>query len=274
MKIKDIIPPFIVRLLQSAILFKVHCKGDFTSYDAALKKCEGYEESALVDVIFKKTVIAKEKLNSEGKFEVDSNTAQIMMGLCLSARVNQINVIDLGGAFGYHYLIAKSLLKEKYKLKWCVVETPAIVARAKPFESPELMFASSLEESFVKLGEVDVVFSSSTLQYIPSSYKILEEIIALKVNHLLMVRIPLIESGQEKIAIQYSKYSCNGPGHLPKGMNDGVAKYPIQFLSKKKIEEILSTTYNIKLFTDKDSASLTYRGKTIKTYGYFATLKK
>lgn len=272
-KIKDLLPPFSVRILQNLFLFKVQWKGDYKNYQEAAKACIGYEDSALVEMVFEKAKLHREEVISQKTLHADTNFIQTIMGLSLSGKGDELNVIDFGGGFGNHYFIAKALLKGKYKIKWCIVETTATVNRASDIVSNELFFFNDIHQAINKLGRVDVIFSSSTLQYLPEPYAMLKTIIDLKVKYLFIIRIPLLTGNEEKYALQYSKYSANGPGGVPAGMKEGVAKYPINFLLKNKVEALIEEKYTIRLIMDDNAETYTYKFKPVKLYGYWAILE-
>ena len=271
-KIKDLLPPFFVRVLQNLFLFKVQWKGNYKSYDDAAKACKGYEDSALVNMVYEKAQLFRQEIFSEKIIHGDTNFIQTILGLCLSANGKNLNVIDFGGGFGNHYFIAKALFKEKYNIKWCIVETIATVNRATVFKNDELFFFNDIQLAVEELGHVDILFSSSTLQYLPEPYAMLKTITAIKASYLCIIRVPLLIENEEKYAVQFSKYSANGPGGVPNGMVEGVAQYPINFLSKNKVEKIIEEKYNIRLVMDENSETYTYRFRSIKLYGYWATL--
>lgn len=274
MGIKDVLPPIVVRILQSLFLFKVQWKGNYKSYDEAASYCKGYEDSELLEIILEKTRNFKQNIFSGKKIVADNSFIQTIIGLCLSANDRSINIIDFGGGFGYHYFIAKAILKERYNIKWCVVETPAMVNKAESFASEELFFFSDLQAAKTKLGRVDIVFSSSALQYLPEPYKMLKLMAEIGAGYLFLTRVPLLEENKEMYAIQYSKYSANGPGPMPEGMKDGIAKYPINFLSKNKVEEIIEEKYEIQIVMDDSSEIYNFKYKPVKVYGFLAKISE
>jgi hypothetical protein len=73
-----------------------------------LETLDGYEQSELIEVIFQKTKA----------YEPDGSWPE-MAGVS--------SVLDFGGGCGLHYKLAKL---QSPKIRWAVVETPAMVARA------------------------------------------------------------------------------------------------------------------------------------------------
>lgn len=271
-KIKDLLPPFFIRILQSLFLFKVQWKGNYNSFQQAANVCKGYEDPKLIDMIFEQAKVFRDDCLEGRLIQVNSNIVQTLMGLCLSGEGKDLNVIDFGGSFGGHYFMAKAVLKEKYNLKWCVVETTATVTRANYFANEELFFFDDINLASKKLGRVDLIYSSGTLQFLPQPYEMLKAIIEIKAKYLFLIRFPLLLGDEERYAIQYSKYSANTAGPLPEGIKEGVAEYPINFLSKNKVEAIISEKYKINFIMD-EAETFTYRFKALNAYGYWAILK-
>ena len=82
----------------------------------------------------------------------------------LSTQGSNLNVIDFGGG-GYHYKLAKIAFGSERTLKWHVVETPEMVSEAIRIKEPDLGFYDDITDAKNDLVKVDLVFSSSALQY-------------------------------------------------------------------------------------------------------------
>src|SRR6266700_933030 len=84
---------------------------------------EGYEQPELVDVIFRKTVAY-----------IPQSEWPEMRGAS--------SVLDFGGGCGLHYKQARSPL-----VRWAVVETPAMVERARELATVRLQFFTGISEA-------------------------------------------------------------------------------------------------------------------------------
>lgn len=99
---------------------------------------EGYEHPELVETIFLKTT----KYTPSGDWP-------LVAGLGA--------VLDFGGGAGLHYKLAR---KQSPNIRWAVVETPAMVQRARQLATDRLMFFEGIEEASNWLGKVDLVHSN------------------------------------------------------------------------------------------------------------------
>jgi len=150
---------------------------------APKERIEGYEHPELVELIFQKTVA----------YEPDIDWPEI-----LGART----VLDFGGACGLHYKQAKLPA-----VRWAVVDTPAMVARASELASDKLKFFSSIQDAADWLGSINVVHSNGALQYTPDPESILHQLCGLRARRMIWKRVYFGPSDQ-----QISLLSSNGPG--------------------------------------------------------------
>jgi putative methyltransferase (TIGR04325 family) len=148
---------------------------------------EGYEHPELVNVVFRKTLA----------YTPDKEWPEI-------AGVS--SVLDFGGGCGRHYKDANSA-----SVRWAVVETPAMVARAKELSTERLQFFATIKEAADWLGTVDVVHSNGAIQNTPNPGEFLRQLCALRAKKMLWYRV-LLGEGRE---VQTSYLGDNGPGSIP-----------------------------------------------------------
>lgn len=270
MRLKDFIPPIIVKLARpSKQTHKL-----YSSYENALAMCKsGYEEDYLASVVYEKTRICRDSLLSQHPFVAEPTSLRTLIGLSLSCRDNNLNVIDFGGACGAHYYIAKNVFGDRINLRWHVVETPKMVSKAIALEEDQLQFFDDIQKAKSGFGRVDLVFSSGALQYVPQPYEFLEQLVECKADNIFITRVGLSTLSKELIIVQQSTLSSNGPGPMPKGMQDGVVKYPVTFPIKSKFEEILSQNYSIDIIFNEDKDAYQAASNSIDMYGYFGSKK-
>jgi hypothetical protein len=120
---------------------------------------------------------------------------------------------------------------------------------------------------------IDLVFTSSTLQYCPSPLLALKELTGLNAKYLFITRTPFVESLDSIVTIQTSNLSTNGPGPLPKGFIDRKIKYPITYESRIAIENILTEKYEIQFMTEEGGGSFGFGAEEISMNGYFCVKK-
>jgi hypothetical protein len=150
---------------------------------------DGYEQPELIEVIFQKTKA----------YKPDGNWPE-MAGV--------LSVLDLGGGCGIHYKQAN--LPD---VRWAVVETPAMVERAKELATDRLQFFSSIADAADWLGPIDVMHSNGALQYAPDPEQKLRQLCELRAKKMLWYRLSLSTGAIER-EIQSSRLGDNGPGKL------------------------------------------------------------
>ena len=148
----------------------------------------GYEQAELIDVIFRKTLA----------FEPHSHWPE-MRGVA--------SVLDFGGGFGVHYKQANSPT-----IRWAVVETPAIVRRAKEIASERLQFFVDVAAARDWLREVDVMHSNGAIQYTRDPIQTLKELCSVSAKRMIWRRLFLSDIKREET--QSSFLGDNGPGAL------------------------------------------------------------
>ena len=150
-----------------------------------IETLDGYEHPELVDVIFRKTIAYQ----PTGKWSENAAT-----------------VLDFGGGCGLHYKEAN------LNAKWAVVETPAMVARARELETDQLRFFTRIEDAGLWLGDIDLMHSNGAIQYVPDPIRTIRELCSIGAKQMLWHRL-LIGDGKKRT--QVSRLTDNGPGHIP-----------------------------------------------------------
>jgi putative methyltransferase (TIGR04325 family) len=150
---------------------------------------DGYEQAELVEVIFQKT-----------KAYRAAEPWPEMAGVS--------SVLDFGGGCGIHYRQANSP-----DIRWAVVETPAMVARAKELETDRLRFFSDIKQAVDWLGTVDVVHSNGALQYVDDPAEKLKQLCSVGAKAMLWYRTALSD-GETERELQSSRLGDNGPGRI------------------------------------------------------------
>ena len=259
--LKLFIPPivFLIPRVYSKIIKRIRPQKTFDSY----------ENSALIDAIIEKTIIAKENIHKEKRINIDAFRIFVAMALgnCETKRI-----VDLGGAAGYHYFNAKRMHTSK-ELNWVIVETPLFCKKAKEIsELSEIRFCDNVSDAFETLsGEVDLVYCSRALQYFGDPFAILKEICSLSPKNIFISGIPESPDNQIHKHVQTSKMSDNGPQvHKGKSPNLGDVEYSLQLLPTNMIEEVLNAKYSIELRIDEEPQAHIFKGQKIPFKGIWA----
>jgi putative methyltransferase (TIGR04325 family) len=211
----------------------LHFTGDYSSWEAALKDATGYDAPA----ILAKTRDAVLKVKrGEAAYERDSvlfdkveHSFPLLAGLLRAAARQQgeLRVLDFGGALGSTYFQSREFLAPVSKLVWCIVEQPAQVACGKSdLESKELRFFSSVDECLAACPP-NLLLLSSVLQYLPSPYETLGELVQRRIPHLIIDRTSFLEGEGERLTVQ----------HVPASIYP--ASYPAWFLSESRLQGII-----------------------------------
>jgi putative methyltransferase (TIGR04325 family) len=271
MIIKDFIPPILLKLFHS----HKQSKKKFKSYNEAFASCQdnAYGSDDLVQVIIEKNLFFKNSLNQSNVL-FDLGTLRTLIAVGLSNNDVGMNVIDFGGGGGYHHTIAsKALGKNNANLKWHIIETPNMVKGAQRIANKNLKFYDNVTDAAKDFEIIDLVFTSSALQYCPNPLLALKALTELNAKYLFITRTPFTESIDDLVTIQTSNLSSNGPGPLPKGFSDRKIKYPITYASRLNIENLLSEKYEIQFMTEEGEGSFEFANEKISMNGYFCVNK-
>jgi hypothetical protein len=151
---------------------------------------DGYEHPELVEVIFRKTIA----YDPQGDWPE-------MAGVS--------TVLDFGGGCGLHYKEARSS-----NVRWAVVESPAMVKRAKEIATDKLRFFTDISEAADWLGDVDVMHSNGALQYAPDPQQAVRQLCELDAKIMLWRRVFLSPDDATRRETQSSFLGDNGPGSI------------------------------------------------------------
>ena len=174
-------------------------------------RLEGYEHPELIDVIFRKTLTYRAP-REEWPDVVGAST-----------------VLDFGGASGAHY---KEALHHTTDVRWAVVETPAMVARAAEVATDRLRFFSSVADAAAWLGPVDLMHSSGTLQFVPDPVKTVTELCGLGARRMHWRRLVLSKDATIR-EVRESFLTDNGPGSI-----DNVQEKRVKYLQTSIPEHV------------------------------------
>ncbi len=277
--LRELVPPVIWKILQrtTAPTPTANPPQVFSNYQDALKLCttDAYEERELIEVILKKTKRFSENLKSEA-IPISETAAYSLLSAInpiIESQSNGIRVLDFGGACGAHYFQFRSLLAGDLKLNWVVVETPTMVKFAKELETEELSFFDNFTDAIHKLGQVDLLHTSGTLQCVDNPHNYLAELLNCNAKWLIFNRLGLNKIDRDVITIHSSKLSWNGIGELPEGYTDRWIKYPFCFPSETRFLKTIEEKYSIVAKFNDQSGMYPVAGEEIVGYGLLCRLK-
>lgn len=137
---------------------------------------EGDENEELVDTIYRKTAAYQ----AQGSWPLVENVK---------------TVLDFGGGAGVHYKIAR---QQSPNIRWAVVETPAMVQRAKSLSTDRLMFFERIEQAADWLGSVDLVHSNGAIQYVPAALETVRCLCSTQPAVLAWHRVPIGDASRRE----------------------------------------------------------------------------
>ena len=158
---------------------------------------------------FRKTLIYRDRLSSASPLLLNGSTIETLLAAAY-ARAGPgttLRVIDFGGACGAHYFAARAFFGDRAALhiRWQVVETSTMVNRARELQNEELTFATSLSETRLATGDLDLTHSAGALQYVRDPARQLAELVDCGGRFLMLSRVGVTRGDHDVITVQYSR---------------------------------------------------------------------
>ncbi len=224
---------------------------------APIPEISGYEADALTAVVYAKTMAFRETLRTQ----TADNPALL---LAFTELPPHPRVLDCGGACGAHYFQASAWTSRVYD--WWVVETPAMVARARPLETDMLHFVTDL----AAVEQPDLVFASGCLQYAPDPLALLRRLLQTGAPRIVLCRLPLSDGPTPLRQTQRCRLSDNGPGPLPRGVRDAWVGLDVWILPRWAVEiEIAQAGYAVRAaWTDPSGTIGPHEGRAYVLEGH------
>lgn len=275
----ELTPPIVVRLARQIApgLFSErklpprYMAGSFGSYDEASRAAGvGYESEQIAAAVLAKTQSFRELL-AQGKLVTSTFDRVAMALMAVGAVGSELRVIDFGGAFGTHYWIAKSLLGDRVRLRWHVVETPVVCARGAQLANDELKFFDSLDAAKRALGEPHLVYSDGVLHTLPDPIDALRRLIECRARYLCLRRIGTTEPAMFTVLhIRLSDHEPDVP--LPASIEDGPSPLALACPTRDSLERALGEGYTIRYRFGGPSQVYPHGDVTVSMFGYFCEL--
>lgn len=245
--IKELVPPVCLRMI-TGLFYGWH--GNYSSWNEAAKKSEGYDSVAILEKVKASSLSVKKGLAVYERdtliFDHIEYSFPLLAGLLWIAGRNngKLNVIDFGGSLGSSYFQNKLFLDTLPEVNWCIVEQHAFVKTGREnFEDQRLHFFNSIDECVVSF-DIHVILLSSVLQYLEEPYKLLDNLVLQKPEYLIIDRTPFVK-GNDRITVQT--------------VNPKIYKgsYPCWFFNENKFVNYLMPSYKMIIeFTALDRANI------------------
>ncbi len=254
-----------------------HIRKVYVDYETAFQNSDpkAYQADEVIDVVYQKTLKFKEDLEKSPNYilsSVANSFCSLIPGI-IEKEKKEISVIDFGGACGALYFQVRNFFPKALKIRWAVVETPAMVNKAKKIENQEITFHYSMEEAIQYLGNVDIFHTSGTIQALDKPRDYLQKMVDLKAQYAFFNRVGVHKGNHDIYTVHRSKLSWNGPGELPLGFQDKWVKYPFSFMEEKFFLNTIQKNYDIiAKFQDLSGIYPVY-GYKIEGYALLCKLK-
>ena len=234
--LKLIFPNFILKIINKLFKRNITFTGDYRSWPAALKASLSYDDNK---IFLKSRESFLQVINKKAKYERDSvlfysesiNYPLInILKKIQKTKRSCLNVLDFGGSFGSTYFQNYSILKNKNKFDWAIIEKPRIVKFMKKIKLEDNLSFYLSVSNYVTKYRPDIVIFSGVIQYLRKPNKIINYFIKKKVKNFFFLKTPFFYD-KEVIKVQ------NVPSYIYK------SSYPIIILNESRF---------LKLFTDNN----------------------
>jgi putative methyltransferase (TIGR04325 family) len=202
--------------------------GNYAAWDDAVSVSTGYGNPVILERTCASLLRVK---RGEPVFERDSvlfDTPQhsfpVLMALLRATVVEKgrLSVADFGGSLGSSYFQCRPLLRGVPTVEWNVIEQePYVRCGREHFEDGELSFSATLDEC-VAHRNPNTLLMSGVLQYLPDPYAALEQLLEVRIRHVIVDRTAFLASDRDRLTVQT----------VPEWIYP--ASYPAWFLSERK----------------------------------------
>jgi putative methyltransferase (TIGR04325 family) len=208
----------------------------YPDYATALAACgPGYHDADIAEVVAFRT---GQRIEPHAPAPEQALNTIIAVGIAAADAPNrQLHVLDFGGGCGLHFFRVATVTRTS--LRWAIVETPTMAARASMLAQNYFRMFTKVSEAAAALGAVDLVHASGSIQFAPDPPATLRELVALRPRHILLARLPLWREPLV-VGVQISRLNDNLAGYpMPPNMQDRETKYPLTFMNIDEVLRIL-----------------------------------
>ena len=183
--------------------------GNYATWDAAEKDCDGYDSTAITGRVVHAT---RQVRDGKAAFERDSvlffeeELDEDLLAILKDVKgkldeKTPLVILDFGGALGSTYWQHRRIFKD-WHLKWIVVEQAHFVELGQSeFSNAQLSFAFSIEEACA-VSTPQLVLFNSVLQYLPQPSIFLEAVEKQGIESIFIGRTPTYLGNTDRIMQQ------------------------------------------------------------------------
>lgn len=241
--------------------------GNYTSWQEAAARCNGYNENGILEKVLAATLKVK---NGEAVYERDAMLFDhIEYSWPLLANLlwiagkndNHLSVIDFGGSLGSSYFQNRQYIHHLKEVKWSVVEQASFVsAGTKDIAGDQLQFFDTVEAALATRGHHDVLLLSCVLPYIEKPYALLSKLVAARIPYIIVENTYFNPEPANRLTIQ----------KVPPVYYD--AAYPAWFLNYRQVTETFAGAY--RLVNEYANEQILYLdGQLLQYKGFIMELK-
>ena len=211
--IKSLIPPLLLTLLNKLTKRTIRWSGDYKNWEEAASKCVGYDPDIYLAKLIESTQIVRD---DESKCERDSivfdeilHPYALLSNLFAASshlKAQSLYILDFGGSLGSLYYQNRKFLRLLPHFTWNILEQDKIIQAGKEhFQTQELCFHTNIEEakSHIKQGDTKVLILSGVMQYLPTPYEMITELLeSFDFDIILLDRTAISKTQKHRITIQ------------------------------------------------------------------------
>lgn len=231
----------------------------FSSYKDALEYCEKNTKNAYENINLSKYRFEKTNnfLNNNENI-LKAPFAPLLMfiiNLFLTKFEGKTpSFIDFGGACGESIILLKKLFGDEIQKKSWIIESPQIVKESKKWKFTENINFSSQLIDVISENNIDIFFTSGTIQSIKNPYEIISNLARSNIPFIALTRNNFAEN--EIISAQISRLSDNGIGRHLEKYKDELIYYPNTTIIKKTIIDLFKENGYSLLFDSKTNIDI------------------
>lgn len=195
--------------------------------------------SYLSDTLNEEIVADQFRLRTEGDAQFVRGRLAGLLGVAIGsiAPGNKIRVADFGGGAGVHYWEARKIFGDIFE--WVVIETESMAALASQAGLNGLTFVANIGAAKTKLGAIDLLLISGSIQYCPEPDQFLAQLEQLEAKIVILRRTPVLRREQAILRHKYWMQSAKYLHHLVSPRIEvsllNNTAYPVTFLSEEQL---------------------------------------
>ncbi|WP_409602001.1 methyltransferase, TIGR04325 family [Brevundimonas sp.] len=229
---------------------------------AAARKAD-YHDPDLAAVVLEKTrrIRAIDPWMGVGEHQAVATLLAVTTAVTATKAVGRpLRVLDFGGAFGTAYHMVRHALPGDYQ--WAVVETPTFARLGVTEDHPGLRLFDSIDDAVAWLGDVDLLYSSGAIQYLPDPLGTLDRLLEVRPACTAWLRTAF-STESEVVVLQSSRLADNGPGPLPAQFKDAEVHYPRTYLPLAAFLQRFQPRYRLIIEYGDGTPTLTVGGQNL-----------